>query len=142
MTRLRFGLIAAATWLPAEAFAEICDKGAGGDAWMPEHGPVWLLNPVGWPLGLIGLLLWFVLAARGPKWVGYAGTALLAAWIAISLLDVMQQHDVYRMQVKEGCRSLTTDWAEVGLLTLFAIAYGWLGFRRHRAEAADVMRRV
>jgi hypothetical protein len=134
--------LAAAAWLPVEALAEICDKGKGGDSWTEAHGPVWLLNPVGWPLGMIGLLLWLVLAARGPKWIGYSGAALLAAWLAVGVIDLVEQHAVYRMQVAEGCRTLATDWADMGLLALFAIAYGWLGFRRHRAEAADVMRRV
>jgi hypothetical protein len=143
MTRLRFGLVAVAIWLPAEALAEICDKGAGGDAWMPEHGPVWLLNPVGWPIGILALTIGLLLAARGAKWIGYGVAAFLVSQITLRVfVDLLPQHDVYRMQVEEGCVSVITDWADIGLVTIFAIAYGWLGFRRHRAEVADVMRRV
>jgi hypothetical protein len=110
---------------------------------VPEHGPVWLLNPVGWPIGIIALLVGLLLAARGAKWIGYGVAAFLVSQIAVGVfVDLLPQHAVYRMQVEEGCKSVATDWADIGLLALFAIAYGWLGFRRHRAEAADVMRRV
>jgi hypothetical protein len=123
-----------------EALAQVCDKGKGGDSWMLEHGAVWLLNPVGWPLGLIALLAWLLLAARGSKWFGYVGAALLVTWIATDvLIDLVPQHDVYRMQIKEGCRSVATDWADIGVLALFASAYGWLGLRRHRIEVKRIV---
>lgn len=142
-TRLSVALGSVATALlvgATEAFAEVCDKGAGGDSWMPEHGPVWLLNPVGWPFGLVLLLAGLVLAAVRSKWIGYAGAALIVSWIAVSIfVDLIPEHQVYRMQVEEGCKSLATDWAEVGVLALFALAYGWLGLRRHRVEARRIM---
>ena len=122
-----------------QAFAEVCDKGKGGESWMPAHGPVWLLNPVGWPLGLIALVAGLALAATRSKWIGYGGAALLASFIAVHSGELVERHEIYRAQVEEGCRTLATDWADVGVLAVFALAYAWLGLRRHRIEVRRIM---
>jgi hypothetical protein len=134
--RLVPGLVAAAAWAPGAALAEVCDK-AVGEAWRTGDGPVWLLNPVGWPIGILALLAGLLLAARGAKWIGYGVAAFLVAQIAVRLF--IDGGEMYRAQLDEGCRSLATDWADMGLLALFAMAYGWLGLRRHRAEMARIV---
>jgi hypothetical protein len=142
-TRLSVALGTVATvWLAGatEALTEACPRDAGGGSWKPDDGPVWLLNPVGWPVGPMLLLAGLVLAATRSKWVGYAGAALVVSWIAVGIfVDLIPQHQVYRMQVEQGCKSLATDWAEMGVLALFALAYGWLGLRRHRMEVRRIV---
>ncbi len=112
------------------AFAEICDKAVGED-WRRAHGPVWLLNPVGFPFGMTILLVALVLVARAKRsWPGYVAAALAVASAAsLALVDVIPDHDIYRMQVREGCRSFRTDVMQIALLVSFALAFGWLGFR-------------
>src|SRR5262249_44000752 len=57
------------------AIAEVCDK-AVGDDWRPGDGPVWILNPVGWPIGSAVVIGGLFLAGR-LRWVGYLGASVL-----------------------------------------------------------------
>jgi hypothetical protein len=112
------------------AVAEVCDK-AVGDSWRLEDGPVWFLNPTGFPTGLtilIGFLLVVTIAKR--RWLAYlmSSVVIIAAAIAI-FADLLPQHAIYLAQLREGCRSLPTDLLDVGILILFALLYVWMGHR-------------
>src|ERR1700741_748361 len=71
---------------PTPVFAELCDK-AVGESWQPEHGPVWLLNPLGFPLGLAvltGVLVWVGVAKSGRR--GFICAFLILGIAAIGLM--------------------------------------------------------
>jgi hypothetical protein len=120
------------------AYAEVCDK-AVGDNWLPSHGPVWLLNPVGFPFGLtIFLAGLLAVAFFRLRWVGYLAGTLLLLLAAISVsVDLIPQHDSYLATLREGCASLLTDWMNVGLVGAFAVAYVWLGHRARHSELQE-----
>jgi cell division protein FtsX len=130
---LALALIASALLVGAtEALAHVCDTTIG-DAWRPEHGPVWLLNPVGWPVEAMVLLIGLLLAAKGPRWLGFGVAALIISLAAATVvLQLLPQPEIYRRELSEGCRSVVTGWADVGLMMLFAIATGWLAYRKYR----------
>jgi hypothetical protein len=119
------------------ARAEVCDK-VVGEAWLPGDGPVWLLNPVGFPTGLVlllgGLALLLIL---GLRWIGCLGSALLlfAATMMVSF-DLIPQHEIYLAAVREGCRSYRTDLMNVGLYVALAAAYAWLAHRVRQKVAS------
>ncbi|HKY88250.1 MAG TPA: hypothetical protein VJL90_15945 [Pseudorhodoplanes sp.] len=115
------------------ALAEVCDKAAGGENWRQDHGPVWLLNPVGGiPYTLLILILGLLLAKRF-RWIGYVAAFMLAANAAILIFaDLVPEHDIYLMQIREGCRSYRTDLMNLGLISIFVIAYAWFGYRAAR----------
>jgi hypothetical protein len=108
------------------ASAEVCDK-AVGDDWRSEHGPVWLLNPVGFPVDLTLLIggLALVRITR-QRWLGYVALGLIALSIYGHLYDVILQHQVYQFELSEGCRSVATDLLNVVLLIAFFGAFFWL----------------
>jgi hypothetical protein len=109
------------------AGAEVCDK-AMGDHWQPEHGPAGRLGP-----GVALLLIGGLLAAMRLPWVGYVGAALLISYAAlIMFVDVIPNHDMYRFQVREGCRSVALDVINTALYCFLAFAYWWLGYRTDR----------
>ena len=113
------------------AIAEVCDK-AVGDDWRPGDGPVWILNPVGWPIGSAVVIGGLFLAGR-LRWVGYLGASvLMLAAIALLFADLIPQHDIYLAEIREGCRSLRTDLMDLGFLIVAAAAYGFLGYRAGR----------
>lgn len=102
------------------AFAEVCDKVA--EWWTPAHGPIWLLSS---PLSIV----WFCICVAGlilvrvfvlPRWIAYAAALLFGLVSALVVLDLVEQHHVWRSAVLEGCRSFPTDLAD-------AAAYGALG---------------
>src|SRR5713101_4537489 len=103
------------------ATAEVCDK-AVGENWRPWDGPVWLLNPVGFLIGLTALVgaVALVVVTR-QRWLGYVASGLLALVIVGDLSDIISLHEVYRYELKEGCRSVPTDLFDIGLLTTFAV---------------------
>jgi hypothetical protein len=129
--------------LPTIANAEICDK-AVGDAWRREHGPVWLLNPVGFPFGLIflagTLILLAVVRIQWFQWLGYFVAALLLLGTFLLIVaDLIPQHDIYMAQIREGCRSYRTDLMNVAVSVPLAAFYAWLGYRvRHRAAVVPL----
>jgi len=120
------------------AAAEVCDK-AVGEAWQAEHGPVWLLNPVGFPIGLTLLICGLALVAvTRNRWIGIVGAVLLLLYAsALVFADLVPQHYVYIAQIREGCRSYRTDLMDLALIATFALAYVWLGHRgKHRTITA------
>ena len=121
------GVVAATS---TAALAEICDKAVSED-WVSAHGPVWLLNPVGFPFGLSFLIASLVLVAvLRSRMLALVLIALTASSIAVAVtVDLIPQHEIYLMQVSEGCRSLATDWMDVGVLSAFAAALFWLARR-------------
>jgi hypothetical protein len=136
-------LVLVLLFLPTTASAEICDK-AVGEAWRSEHGPVWLLNPVGFPLGLTnlvgGLILLAVVRVQWLQWFGYGVSALLVLGnISLVLADLIPQHDIYLAQIREGCRSYRTDLMSMGLTLAFAVIYAWLGYRVRRRTAVGAL---
>jgi hypothetical protein len=121
------------------ANAEICDK-AVGETWRSEDGPVWLLNPVGFPSALTiligGLILLAMAKARRFQWFGYVVSAFLVLIAAIAVsADLIPQHDIYLAQIREGCRSYRTDLMNVALFLAFALMYAWQGYRIRRGAA-------
>jgi hypothetical protein len=124
--------------LSTPSYAEVCDK-AAGESWRPEHGPVWLLNPVGGvPFTSLILVAGLFIAGR-YRWVGYLGSAILVAFAAVlAFADLIPEHDIYLMQVREGCRSHRADLMNLGLMTAFAVAYTWFGYRAHRRAASSL----
>ncbi len=132
-----------ATFLSALAFispasAEVCDK-AVGNSWRVVNGPVWLLNPPGFPFGAMmlvsALLVVFVTRKAMLAYIA-AGLALLSGMVILAA-DVIPQHDVYLSELREGCRSVRTDLADVAILAAFVLVCASLGlrFRRHNAKA-------
>jgi hypothetical protein len=119
------------------AAAEVCDK-VVGEGWQPSHGPVWLLNPVGFPVGLTILLAGLVLvAAVRSRWLGYSASGLVVlVGATLIFVHLMPEHDIYLASIKEGCRSYLTDVIDVALLLSFACAYAWLGHRRSGSMGA------
>lgn len=123
--------------LTALVHAEVCDK-ALGDSWRPSDGPVWLLNPVGWPLALLVGGLAMVIFFRLP-WLGYVGSAVLVLVLLVGFcIDRLSDTaHVYEMMVREGCRSQRTDLLNGLMLACFAVVYGLLGYRiKSRAPAS------
>jgi len=118
------------------AVAEVCDK-VVGDGWQPRDGAVWILNPSGFPAELLLLLSGLLLVAVAKNSIlGYVGAALTVCYTAFLLflaLDV--ESDIYRLAVREGCRSYSHDLLHVAALTLFASAFAWLGYRSRRPHA-------
>jgi len=129
-------LVLALLLVPTLAGAEVCDK-AVGESWRPADGPVWLLNPVGLPIAVTILVSGLVLVAVARlRWFGYLGSAFLVLNAAVLVFaDLVPEHDIYLAQIREGCRSYRTDLMDVGLMTIFAVAYGWLGHRAKRQPA-------
>ena len=115
--------------LPSPAFADVCDK-AVGESWMPEDGPVWILNPAGFPSGIVffTLMVLLVLATKS-RVVGILAAALAISYAAIHILDVVENHPVYRAMIREGCRSIPTDLIQIAIFTTFAALVSWLGVR-------------
>ena len=113
---------------PALASAEVCDK-AVGEGWRSENGPVWLLNPNGFPIGLAILIGGLVLVvATKLRWFAYLVSAFLVFSAGgIVFADLVPGHDIYLAQIREGCRSYQTDLMDVGLIITFGFAYAWLG---------------
>jgi hypothetical protein len=136
--RVRLATVAFTTTLVmlSPAVAEVCDK-AVGESWQPKDGPIWLLNPVGMPIAFIFLICGLVIVATTRLWwLGYVGSALLVAnALALVFFDLIPEHEIYLAQIREGCRSYRTDLVNVGLMTIFAVAYGWLGHRAKRRPA-------
>jgi hypothetical protein len=134
----RASILGTALAVPSRAVAEVCDK-VVGESWSPQHGPVWLLHPVGFPLGLTAIVSGLIIAALLRRaWLAYLGAVQLAIYGGIAVFaDLIPQPEVYRSALKEGCRSVSTDIAEVALVALFALAYVWVGRRtRRRAPIA------
>src|SRR5205807_5307361 len=125
--------LAAVPWtllISSAAVAEVCDKTVG-ERWQPEDGPIWLLNPVGFPLGLALLICGVVaVAIVGRRSIGYLGAALLMSIAAAGVFaDLVSEHDIYLAQIREACRSYQTDLMDVALITAFAFGCGWVGYR-------------
>jgi hypothetical protein len=103
------------------------------ESWRASDGPVWLLNPVGWPLALLvgGLVLTALLPVR---WLGYAAAAIVALLLAVGfLLDRLPDaNHIYDLMVREGCRSQRTDLWNSLVLACFALAYGLVGYWKQR----------
>ena len=120
--------------LPTSVLAEVCDK-AVGESWSPSDGPVWLLNPIGWPLAFIvgGLIVVFVFRLR---WVGYAVSAILALYLLLGFyLDSLPDPAHFaEMMLREGCRSRLTDLLTDLAVACFAALYGLLGYWRGGAR--------
>ncbi|HKA74997.1 MAG TPA: hypothetical protein VKE26_24545 [Xanthobacteraceae bacterium] len=124
--------------VPTLANAEVCDK-VVGENWRTADGPVWLLNPSGFPLGLVMLIgcLVLVLAAR-LWWLGLAVSALLASGsLLYVLVDLLPDQDIYRAARYEGCRSYQTDLLDLGLRLFLAVVFAWLGYRARRDVIAN-----
>jgi hypothetical protein len=126
--------------LPTPVLGEVCDK-AVGESWLPEHGPVWLLNPVGFPFALVVLIGWLVLAGMSKSvWPGIIGAALLSLPVALGVADALtpdtEASDMWLAMLKEGCVSTRTQLMGTGVAAVFALAYALLGLRAryHRAE--------
>ena len=117
------------------ALAEVCDK-AVGESWYPSHGPVWLLNPLGFPFGLSALVTGLVMiAALRRPWLAYAGSMMLALYLAsIAFADLIPEHEIYLAQIREGCRAYRTDLLDVGIVFVFAAMYLWIGRRIGRSR--------
>jgi hypothetical protein len=114
------------------AIAEVCDK-AVGESWLPEHGPVWLFNPIGWPTGLTLIVVGFGLAAIfKSRWLAYLISALLASGAVLAGLDLIQRHDVYLSEIREGCRSVPTDLMDAAILLVLAAVFALFGYRMVR----------
>lgn len=123
--------------LSTPSYAEVCDK-AVGEGWRPEHGPVWLLNPLGGTPFTLLILTAGLFLARTFSWVGYLGSAALVSFAAaLVFFDVIPEHDIYLMQIREGCRSHRTDLMDLGLIAAFAFAYTWLGYRAQSSRRAS-----
>jgi hypothetical protein len=118
------------------ALAEVCDK-VVGDSWQPGHGAVWILNPSGFPSELLLLLSGLLLVAAAKNSIlGYVGAALTVGYTALLLyLALGLESDIYRLAVREGCRSHSRDVLHVAALILFALAFAWLGYRSRSAHA-------
>ena len=115
--------------LPSPALAEVCDK-AVGESWMPKDGPVWILNPAGFPSAIVFATLTFLLVlATKSRVVGILAAALAMSYAAIHILDVVENHPVYQAMLREGCRSIATDLLQIGIYTTFATLVSWLGYR-------------
>jgi hypothetical protein len=128
LIRHAFASVALTLFFVPPAHAEVCDK-VVGESWRSADGPVWLLNPVGWPLALLvsGLLLVSIFKL---KWLGYVAAALLLLYVLVFFcVDWFPDHQVYRYAIKEGCRSYHTDLMDAALMFCFALAYAWLGYR-------------
>jgi hypothetical protein len=128
---------------PTAAAAEICDK-AVGEAWRSEQGAVWLLNPVGFPYALTGLVAGLIplLIVKAPwlQWLGFAVSAVLVVIAVIVVTgDLIPQHDIYLAQVREGCRSNRTDLMNVGLMLAIGVSYAWMGYRLRRRAASGLL---
>ena len=67
-------LLASTLLTLSPAMAEVCDK-AVGESWHPKNGPVWLLSPVGPPVGLV-IMIGGLLAAAKNRWIGYLGSGV------------------------------------------------------------------
>jgi hypothetical protein len=123
----------------APASAEVCDK-AVGETWQPNDGPVWLLNPVGFPYALLfflGLLVLLVITRfRWLRWLAYAVSSFLVLGAALLLFaDLIPQHEIYLMQVQEGCRSYRTDLMGLVVSLALAACFIWLGHRSKQGAA-------
>ena len=109
--------------------AEVCDK-ALGESWRQSDGPVWMLNPVGFPIGLTILIATLaLLVITKSDWSAYVAAGLAMSFAALGIWDMIEDHFVYQAEIREGCRSIRTDIMQFALLTAFAAAYGWLGYR-------------
>jgi hypothetical protein len=122
--------------IPTPVFAELCDK-AVGESWRPEHGPVWLLNPVGFPIGLAvltGVLVWVGVAKSG--WPGFICASLILGIVAIGLMPTNDPDPMWLSLLKEGCISERANLMNTYVLVAFAFAYAFLGFiaRMRRAK--------
>lgn len=95
------------------AVAEVCDK-VVGEEWRPEHGPVWLLAPIGFPIWPVAFLLVMATAVRRRwtkvLWLGALSALLVAVPAGVSGLE---GDDVRRFAEIEGCVSQVTTWANV-----------------------------
>jgi hypothetical protein len=121
---------------PTPVFAELCDK-AVGENWGPEHGPVWLLNPVGFPTGLAvltGVLVWVGVAKSG--WPGFVCASLILVIVAIGFIPTNDPDPMWLALFKEGCISERTNLMNTYVLVVFGFAYAFLGFvaRMRRAK--------
>ncbi|WP_438276779.1 hypothetical protein [Nitrobacter sp.] len=137
--QLRVGLatLVSALAVTSPASAEVCDK-AIGDSWRAANGPVWLLNPQGFSFCAIILIsaLLVIFVTRKPI-LAYVASGLALLYGAVILAsDVVLQHDLYLSELREGCRSVRTDLADVAILAAFVIVCASLGlrFRRHNAK--------
>jgi hypothetical protein len=130
---LRMLTICALLSIPTLASAEVCDK-VVGESWRTADGPVWLLNPSGFPFGLLFLAVVFVLVVAVKLWwLAYAVSALLVLGdVLYVLVDLIPDHDIYRAAIYEGCRSYRADLMDVGLRLLLAVTFIWLGYRAGR----------
>jgi hypothetical protein len=124
--------------IPTPVFGELCDK-AVGESWLPEHGPVWLLNPVGFPTGLAvltGVLVWVGIAKGG--WPGFICASLILVIVAIGLMPVDDPDPMWLALLKEGCFSERANLMNTYVLIVFALAYAFLGFRARKRRAKTV----
>lgn len=115
--------------------AEVCDK-LVGEAWTPDHGPVWLLAPIGFPF-LHAAVAVVTVVAVWRRW-----TAVLAIAAACALLDAgltgfgLETRDVHRAALREGCLSEATLRADVVLLLVAAALLAYLARRSAAARSA------
>ena len=119
--------------------AEVCDK-AVGDRWMPGDGPVWLLNPTGFPWGLAvltgGLILAGVAKGSLPAFTGAAFVWLYVVMgVASALVPDKDANAMWLAMQSEGCVSTRTELMNTGVLAAFALAYMILGFRARYRHA-------
>ncbi|WP_296583347.1 hypothetical protein [Xanthobacter sp.] len=104
----------------ASAFAEVCDK-------MAPSGQFGLVAAV--TLALVCALAWYVRNA----WVSALCAFICVLLAIVAVLDLSQDHPVYRSAVIEGCRSRGGDMFEAFVLlagAAFILASGWMRRRK------------